>query len=324
MKLEGATAHFVESVVARTPGQQFETEQLDVTFTEPIRLAGLQSQAKPKPRKIVCPGEVWMKSWETENGQQTSLQRVQIANLEMDMESGAVLAAGPAHTTTVRRQTESGKPGTGGGGRGAGGGNLGLSNPQSLIPHPSSLIPHPSSLPLICLDVRCQGPLTGNLYQRTMAFQEQVRAIYVPTGAWETVPETDDPTQLGPGAMVLRCEQLRATQMLVPVAGVRSWDMQATGNARVEGTTETGDSFFARAARMSYDEGKGLMVLEGEPRADAIVSTQKHAGGSPKEYKGQQIQYWPKTGAVDSSFRSFDLNGLRPLAPGNPLGGGKR
>jgi hypothetical protein len=108
--------------------------------------------------------------------------------------------------------------------------------------------------------------------------------------------------------VVLRCDRLAAVQMLVALGGARSWDVQATGNVTVEG-----EAFFARATRMSYDEAKGLLILEGEPRADAVLSAQKRPGDRREECRARQILYWPKTGQLESSVRSLDINSLRSL-----------
>jgi hypothetical protein len=316
LTMDGQTARFEESVTASAQGQQLETDQMEVVFSQPIRLAdakgipegdspisaarkpGQSPQSRPEVKQIVCRGSVVMKGSEVENGQQVSFQRLDVASLQIDQLTGAVQAAGPGHAVTVRRQT----PG------------LAVAGPPGQPAREPRIDP---AKPLVCLDVRCRGPITGNLHHRELAFNEQVRAIYVPTDSWETVPRSDDPAELGPDAIVLRCDRLAAVQMLVALGGARSWDVQATGNVTVEG-----EAFFARATRMSYDEAKGLLVLEGEPRgADAVLSLRKHAGDPPA--RGQRMLYWPKTGQVDSSVRSWGTNSLRSLNPGN-LFGGKR
>jgi hypothetical protein len=321
MTMDGQTARFEESVTASAQGQQLETDLMEVVFSQPIRLAdakgipegdspisgtvrsmvarkpGPSPQSRPEVKQIVCRGSVVMKGSEVENGQQVSFQRLDVASLQIDQLTGAVQAAGPGHAVTVRRQT----PG------------LAVAGPPGQPAREPRIDP---AKPLVCLDVRCRGPITGNLHHRELAFNEQVRAIYVPTDSWETVPQSDDPAELGPDAIVLRCDRLAAVQMLVALGGARSWDVQATGNATVEG-----EAFFARATRMSYDEAKGLLVLEGEPRADAVLSLRKRAGDPP--YRGQRMLYWPKTEQVDASLRSWGTNSLRSLNPGN-LFGGKR
>jgi hypothetical protein len=109
--------------------------------------------------------------------------------------------------------------------------------------------------------------------------------------------------------------------MLVPVGGARSLIMQATGNTKVEG-----ELFFGRAARIGYDEAKGLVVLVGEPGAEALLSTWDQPGDPPRQYKGPHLGYYLKTGDIDSSFGSVEINGLRGFNRGNllPSGGGKR
>jgi hypothetical protein len=297
MTLDGQTARFEESVTASAQGQQIETDLMEVTFSQPIRLADAKSQSRPEVKLIVCRGSVVLKGSEVENGQQVSFQRMEVGELQIDRLTGAVEAAGPGHAVTVRRQTP----------------RLAVAGPPGQPPPEPRIDP---AKPLVCLDIRCRGPITGNLHHRELAFSDQVRAIYLPTASWETVPQSDDPVELGPDAIVLHCDRLGAVQMLVAPGGARSWDVQATGNATAEGA-----GFFARATRMSYEEGKGLLVLDGEPRADAILSVKKGSGDRHEEYRARQILYWPKTGQWKSSVRSLDASSLRSLNPARLFGG---
>ena len=85
----------------------------------------------------------------------------------------------------------------------------------------------------------------------------------------------------------------------------RSIELEAAGNAIVEGATKDG-RFTARAIRMTYAEAKGLLVLEGDGRSDATLYRQQRLGAAPGEVSAQRILYWPET-------RQLKLEGARSL-----------
>ena len=122
---------------------------------------------------------------------------------------------------------------------------------------------------------------------------------------------------------MLHSQRLEAAQTPPRAGGVRSWDLRAAGNATVEGKTAEGAAFFAHAARMSYDEAKGLLVLEGEPRSDVVLLQQKRPGDPREETRWELLHFWPKTGEATGSLRTLNLNGVRPLSgvPGIAPGG---
>ena len=59
-----------------------------------------------------------------------------------------------------------------------------------------------------------------------------------PADNWDAMLTTDNPDQLGPHGVTVRCDQLSVAQMLLPV-GDRAIELEAEGNTVVEGTTFT-------------------------------------------------------------------------------------
>jgi hypothetical protein len=179
---------------------------------------------------------------------------------------------------------------------------------------PNPVAPAPASgpgagPPLVCLDVRFQRELTGNLHIRQMVFHEQVRVLYAPVSAWDARLDDDNPETLGPHGVVLRCDQLAATQLAAAGSNARAWGLEATGNALAEG-----QSYTARATRITYDQAKGLLVLEGDGRADAALYVQDRPGQRPTAQQSRRILFWPAT-------RRFTLEGFRALEiPNLPAG----
>jgi len=122
----------------------------------------------------------------------------------------------------------------------------------------------------------------------------------------------DDPEALGPDGVVLRCGRLSATQIPVPGTRARAWGLEATGN-----TVAEGQSFTARAVRMTYDQSKGLLVLEGDGRADAALYLHERPGERPKTQQFRRMLFWPATKRIEvDDFRSLEI----PSLPGGRAG----
>jgi hypothetical protein len=83
-------------------------------------------------------------------------------------------------------------------------------------------------------------------------------------------------------------------------------EVEALGNTMVEGQT-----FTARAHRLSYAAGKDMLVLEGGQRGDAELWYQAAAGKTTSHAAARKIRYWPSTQQADvEKGRYLDLNQL--------------
>jgi len=56
--------------------------------------------------------------------------------------------------------------------------------------------------------------------------------------------------------------------------------------------------FTARGARMSFNQKKDLMILEGYGRNPATLYYQEVVGGEEQKLHAKRIKYWPKTKAT--------------------------
>jgi hypothetical protein len=92
-------------------------------------------------------------------------------------------------------------------------------------------------------------------------------------------------------------------------------EMEAVGNTLVEGQT-----FTARAHKLTYAEAKDLLVLEGNGSADAQLFWQQHPGGATSQVTLRRIMYWPSTNEVDMNARFIDSGNI---GGGKPGGGAK-
>ncbi len=282
MVFDGRTVRFEGGVVAGARHQGGETvlhtEILDVYLLRLVDFGTVNERPdRMEIERMVCYGSVFMENRSFDEQGQSSLDRFQMANLDIDLQSGASTADGPGWMTTVCR----GSPELLATGRDQGSGD----DPPATDDGDSS--------PLRYLRVRFQGPLEGNVRNRQMAFRDEVRAAYAPVDSWEPSLDPDDLESLGPRGVLLDCDELTVTHMPQPTGEGRAMELVATGNVVVEGRT-----FTARAPRMTYDDAKQLLILDEDGWTPAELSHQKHVGARRSEVKAGRILYWRSTGDV--------------------------
>jgi hypothetical protein len=280
------TLRFVGSVVASVGLSQVRAEVVDVTFQEPLRFDDLTAN-QPSPERIVCQGSVEMENRRLDRQVQTSVERMELPELTIDLSTGKLGGRGPGRVTVVGRHepTEviAGRPGPG--------------------PRPGAA-PGDSD-PLMYLEIRFQREMSGSFVDRALTFKEGVKAVYGPVPAWDATLSMDHPEALGPRGGVLGCETLSVVQMLAAADSHRPFALEAVGNATVES-----QSFLAKAVRITYDQSKGLMVLEGNGWIDATLYSQDRVGGRPQQRRARTIQFWPESKKyAESGARLLDLSG---------------
>ena len=291
MVFDGRRLRFETSVVAATDNQRLQTETLDVHLKHPMRFAEAEFRREPQVESIVCQGGVVMENRTRDGSELLSHERMVVDDLSINLLSGALTAAGPGRLESIRRG--SGNP-------------LDLRAQSARRTAPTEPQPpsEAASSGLQALDVRFQGAISGNVHYRELTFHDQVRTAYAPAESWQTRLDPADPDALGPDGVVLHCDRLRVTQMTTPLEGRTSMELEAAGNTVVEGNT-----FTARASRISYAEAKDLLVLEGSGRTDAELFRQERVGGATSKAAARKILYWPKTNRLNvEGARSLELS----------------
>jgi hypothetical protein len=154
--------------------------------------------------------------------------------------------------------------------------------------------------------LRYELGMEGNMLRRQVQFRDRVRVVYGPVANWEQKLDPDRRGGLGDQGVELTCDALTATEMNT---GLRPHlELEAAGNSYVEGRL-----FLARADRLTYNESKDQLILQGDGRRDALLEMQKTVGGQSRKLEARKILFWPKT-------RNFDVQDARSLNLG-PLGG---
>jgi hypothetical protein len=299
MNFDGQTVQLRGDVIARTPVQRVTSPALDVSLTQRINFADPPRRDAVDVHFVKFLGQVWFENRSLENDELTSIDQMEVRDLEIDNQTGQLRAAGPGWLKTVRR---GGASDTGVGGFAA----------PAFGPRPG---PSPASdatkkdSRLTYLRVTFQQGVTGNVHERHVELHEQVRAVYGKVDRWDATINPDVVDQPGADVVLLNSDMLQVAQVGQQPSGQAAVELQALGNALVEG-----HAFTARAHRISYAQEKDLLVMEGDGRSDAELFRQDNTGGQSGRAAARKMLYWPKTGRLDvDTFSSLDFSG--PLGP---------
>lgn len=281
MAFDGETAKFEESIVAVAMQSQARTElqtkTLEVKMQRPLRFSESSMSSSPQVEHIRCLGGVLMENRTFDAQRQlTAYDRLQVTDVGVNLLNGELTAGGPGWINSVRRQSENTPSGE-----------------NRIAPAAYSSSPANPSNSLMCLHVRFQRSISGNVLRRRLTFHEQVRSAYATVNDWEAFLATDNPDRLGPNGVTMRCEQLSVVEMPQPLGNQRAVELDALGNAVVEGTT-----FIARGNRVSYSQAKEMLILEGDGRNNAELFQQPQPGAPATSLPAQKIHYWLKTKQV--------------------------
>ncbi len=299
MLFDGRNARFEESVSATTPQQHLQTEILEARLKSPFNFSdpNIQNQNQAEIEELHCSGGAFLENHSADARQQlTSFDRLQVADLGMNVQSGELTAGGPGWLNSVT-------PGSADPQQNRSAANLLIGHPAAP---PGGANPGPANNQLYCLHVRFQGSITGNIRQGGLVFHDQVRAAYAPVLDWTAMIDPDKQGNLGPQGITLQCNQLKVNQMSLPGGNGQTIEVEALGNAVVEGQNGV---YTARAYRITYSQAKELLILEGDGRTDAELFIQEQPGGPRKHWPAQKIYYWLKTGRVKiERIRSIEID----------------
>jgi len=286
MHFDGLTARFEQAVVATTVQQQMRTETMEVKLLRPVRFSEPNGQDKPDVEQIRCLDGVWLENRTFDPQRQlVSHDQLQVSDLVLNHITGVVIG-GPGWLNSVRRGSDNPL-----------GGPMG-----ALVGGGPAVAQPPTQDTLNCLHVRFQKSITGNLlFSHRLTFADQVRTAYAPVDNWDAVLAADNLDQLGPRGVTVRCNQLTVAEMLLPMGGRRSFEVEAVGNTVVENNT-----FTALAQRITYNSQKDLLILSGEGR-NAELFRQLQVGAERDHQAAQTIYYHPTTNRMGSASGAQSL-----------------
>jgi hypothetical protein len=296
MNFDGRQAIFEGTVEAARQNQLLQTEFLEVLLDRRIDFAAPKQATQPQVELVRCRDGVNLTNRSFDEQGLSSIERLQAADLSLNHITGEIYADGPGWLTRVNRGSTTQMPAL----------------PGARADEPPAVAPGDKQRDGInYLKVRFQQSLSGNMQRRQMRFSDQVHAVYGPVATWEGELDPNKPQGLGANGILLTCDQLDVIEMPDPGIDQRHVEMEASGNTFVEGQT-----FTARANRMTYHQTKDMLVLEGSGRASAELSHQKRVGGPVSNLAAGKILYWRQSNRVEVDDAKFlDLGQMRSEKP---------
>ncbi len=315
MDFDGQTAQFQEKVVARSREQFLQTEYLEARFVRKILFRKVESDARPDTdlEQITCRGGVYLEgrtfeknpvlpagsagglvrpvganvAYPTPPLRQESWEVFRAVDLTINRQTGALFAQGPGEITTIR----------------TGAGDMLAAHGMPAQPTPKK--PDDKDK-LLYLYIKFPQSMTGNTESGQVSFQQRVNCVYEEVDSWQPRVDVRDPDSLSKHGMLLTADRLSVAEGPALTAGPRTFELEASGNVTAENGT-----FLARAARITYNQAKEWLILEGNGYAPAELSFQEYVGAPPTTRAASKISFWPETKRVEiDGGRPMQIDGL--------------
>ena len=286
---------------------QIQSEGMDLRLAEKVDLTGGQQAAptstttsqKEDIETLILHGQVWITHWEVDpQGKMRAVDRLFALGAGLHYPTGNLIAGGPGFAQSIRLQAGA--------------------NQLSTLNTPSSSVGAESGLTHFRIEFHRE--IQGNIYDKHLAFVEQVQVYSVPVPNWDSWLERAELLKRS-DLVYLRCDQLTTDEIIVERQAPTSWLVQAMGNAYL-----AGQGIEASASRMTYDQGKDLLTLVADDRDDAQLSRQSRPGAQRDLVRAREIKFWRATNQVEvagiSSLSSnAQFGGQQPSNPNSSPGG---
>jgi hypothetical protein len=142
----------------------------------------------------------------------------------------------------------------------------------------------------------------GNLHSKTVKVIGNVEAVYGPIDSWDqrlTMSPGGDP---GPDTIWITCDELGVTESpmaRINGANARQVELNAVGNVVIEGQDKQRKMFNATGGRATFDQSKGLFILEGSDTAPATIIQQDYLGAPMSPQSAHRLEYNQNSGVIN-------------------------
>ncbi|MGE5193822.1 MAG: hypothetical protein ACM3U2_15100 [Deltaproteobacteria bacterium] len=276
MEFDGEVAKFYDNVRTQLNGNEMRCEEMHVTFNRRISFSddgGPESQ-KADIRLVVCRDGVELKSHEYQENRLVEVRLAKGFEFAIDEATGKVTARGPGTLVFWRR----------GNGKRAG------LEPAAAARANRPLAAEAAEWEYTRIDFK--GKMLGNTKDRVTTFRDRVAVVYGPVPNLTLNIDDDhrpiDEDSLPRDGGWMRCNALQLTQHSETKKQKAYIEMQATGNAELEGR-----SFHAMAHSVTYDESKGLYILTGDGKRNAQIWRESTTGAERSSQAGQRMEFIP-------------------------------
>ena len=279
---------------------EIQSEGLDLRLAQKVDLAGggrglVKSEANSNAstssgqdniETLILQGQVWVTHWETDKqGNTKAVDRLFALGAGLHYPTGNLIAGGPGFTQSIRTQN-------------------GLSQISGPIVDTQDTA---NVSGRTHVRIEFNRDIKGNIYQKHLAFNEDVRVYSVEVPSWDSWLEREQLQQRS-DLVFMKCDQLTTDEVMIQRNAPMSLLVQATGNAGLRGR-----GIEASATRMTYDQSKDLLTLVAEGRDDAELTRQTQPGANPDQVRAREIKFWRGTNQVE-------VSGISSLSSGGPFG----
>jgi len=153
---------------------------------------------------------------------------------------------------------------------------------------------------LTCVHIRFDGQLNANSQKGLMEMNRNTRSAWAPVSRFDQTLDPDRPSNLPKGAAVLKADTLKFARWTPRNSRTRQ-EMQAEGNTSIRS-----ELFEAVADRLTYSDDTDLMVIEGRPPTEAVLSYRRTANAKPETLRAAKVTYRPS----DQSTDVFDVRSV--------------
>ena len=293
MDFDGQSVTCQRAVEIRGPAQIATADSLRATLAEPVRLqattaavrGGRRDEPLKRPNALVLAevnlaGHAWLENRTFDDDGLASIDELSVESLTYRQQTGELLGAGPGWISSVRFI-------------------------RRAAPGDSQRNRRPSLTHTL---VEFRQQMQGSMQTREISVFDQVRAIHGPVNNWQERLRLDEPGDLSPDSVLMRCARLTVAQMGPATrGGEHSLEFVASGNTKIEGRT-----FLAQAQQVRYAQANDLLVMEGDGRSAARLTFQNRIGGSRQDAAARKIQYWIRENRATADGVVFGDYDLRP------------
>lgn len=292
MQLRGRELTFLGDVRVQHESGWLRTRRLVVLTVQPVNFEG--GGPNPQVEQLQCWDGVLAEFDQRDVTGVTSRQRIELQSMQVNQSTGEIRGDGPGKIDSVHLAEGAGDflaaPGGG-----------------ATAPAAPRLMNQAVELRHLHIDfVRGVG---GNLHEKRVNVIGNVEAVYGPVASWEDRLVMSPGGDPGPDTIWITCDDLGVTESptaRLDGANVRQVELKARGNVRVEGQDKKvegqenrGKMFNATGGEATFDQSKGLFILEGTASIPATIIQQDRLGAPMSPQSAQRMTYNQKTGIIE-------------------------
>jgi hypothetical protein len=284
MKLQGRRITFLGDVHVANASGWLRTRRLVAQMTNDIRFDGAGAQGPPQLEQLECWEGAVAEFEQHDISGLTSRQHVELQSLTANQITGALGGMGPGSIDSVHLSKNTAAL---------------LALPQNAgAPAPQLVQTEPE---LRHLHIDFVREVDGNLHTSSVRVHGDVQAVYGPVENWDKRLAMSPGGNPGPGAVWITSDILGVTEdpaAKLAKAPTRQFELEALGHVTIEGQDPRQGAFTAYGHRSTYNQSKGLFILEGDGVTPATIEQQQSPGGIGSPQSAQRMIFNHNTGSV--------------------------